>query len=106
MPKAIIRIPTNQYAYIEMEVEGTMQEIVDAHNNLKKTYKGFPVGEGLTDAEWRTVLDRYLFGDEKMEQETYVSMNADQQKMIQEIKKARKRNEYESSKGNLHHSLT
>ena len=104
--KAVVRIPTNQYAYMEMEVEGTLEDIVNAHNALEKQYKGFPVGSGLTDAEWRVTLDRYLFGDETMESETYIAMNERQQFVIQEIKKARKRQEYENTKGNLHHSLT
>lgn len=103
MSKYILRVPTNeQYAYVEESFEGSAEEAVEAYRSLTKLVKG---GEGLPDSEWRDVLDNYLYGSEHMEAEQYIAMNPDQQKVIQEIKKSRKRINYTNTKGEIHHSL-
>ena len=89
---ATIRIPTDQYAYIEIETEGTPDDIIATYRSLKNAYN---CGEGLLDKDWRMVLDRYLWEDGKMEQSQYESMSEIQQLVIQEIKKSKKRSKYD-----------
>ncbi|MFA5937606.1 MAG: hypothetical protein WC822_07050 [Candidatus Paceibacterota bacterium] len=88
MYKAQLRIPTNeQYAYIEITVEGTPEFIVDAYNEFTGMLKP---KEGLTQAEFNKALDRYL-KDGTGEVEVYVKMSPKQQHVFQEIKRSLKR---------------
>ena len=88
---ASIRLPTDQFAYIEVEAEGTPTELMEAYNSLKNAYTG---GEGLPDKDWQRVLDRYFWDDGSMEMVEYTTMSKVQQAQIQEIKKSRKRKDY------------
>ncbi|HLH93562.1 MAG TPA: hypothetical protein VKW08_00445 [Xanthobacteraceae bacterium] len=87
--KAVIRIPTEQYAFIEIETEVTSsEEALNEYRALKKLYQ---VGSGLAPKDWNRVLDRYLWGDGSMHSEEYAAMNENQQTIIQEIKRSKKR---------------
>lgn len=87
--KAQLRIPTNeQYAYIEVSVEGTPDEIVEEYKQLTKLIKGG--NEGLERKEWNKVLDTYLW-DCTMVAEEYERMSDNQRSVIQEIKKSKAR---------------
>lgn len=87
--KATLRIPTyEQYAYIEVEAEGTAEEILHQYQEVTLLVKG---GTGLPDKDFSAVLDRYLWGDGHMEADEYATMNLDQQSIIQVIKRSRKR---------------
>lgn len=85
--KARLRIPTETYAFIEVDVEGTPDEIVSANFEFTKLTKP---NEGLPHKEWNQALDRYLTSNDG-ETETYLAMSAKQKDMIQELKKAFKR---------------
>lgn len=86
--KAQLRIPTGeQYAYIEVTVEGTPEEVVAAYYEFTKFVKP---GIGLSSKDFNTAIDRYLT-DGTGETEKYLAMNPAQQACIQEIKKAFKR---------------
>lgn len=37
--RAMVRVPTIQFGYIEVEVEGSAKEIVQVHNELVAAYK-------------------------------------------------------------------
>lgn len=88
--KTIIRIPTQQYAYIEMEVSvETLDELKTIHDSLYETLNQKP-GDGLAQKEWNTTLDGYLRGD-GTNSETFSRMSEKQQYMIQELKKSFKR---------------
>jgi len=86
--KALIRIPTKQYGFIEIESEvNSAEDAIVAHNDILKLYAG---GEGLDIKEWNAWLDRYLT-DGTGDTDSYMRMSLPQQNIIQEIKKSMKR---------------
>lgn len=82
--KAQIRIPTTQYGYIEAEVEGTSEQIVEKHNELLKRYNG---GFGLEDKEFNAWLDKYIL-TQTGNADKYAEMNVEQMNIIQSLKKS------------------
>ncbi len=92
--KAVIRVPSEQYAFIEVEVEETPERILEIHDQFLKAVKP---QEGIADKEWRTALDRYLTNND-MDADVYASMSPTQKLIIQEIKKSIGRVNYK----NLH----
>lgn len=98
---ATIRIPTDTYAYIEIEAEGTPDELLEIQREFKRTH-----GPGLPDADFRNVIDEYLWGNGSMSSSDYESMNAEQQTIIQTIKRSKKRLQARTQeKDTIHHSL-
>jgi len=86
--KAVLRVPTEQYAFIEIEDEFKDQDaVIEGYENLKKKISG---GEGLPMKEWNAALDLYL-AEGTGESDTYMRMSKYQQNIIQEIKRAFKR---------------
>ncbi len=85
--KTTIRIPTDTYAYFEVEMEGTPQEIIDAHEELKNLYKASQGGEGLPDKEFNTAFDGYLSG-KGMDADSYAAMSKEQMNIVQTVKRA------------------
>lgn len=47
--KALMRIPTVQYGYIEIGLEGTVEEIIKKHNEFIAEYKK---SQPLTEENW------------------------------------------------------
>lgn len=88
--KSVIRIPTEQYAYVEVEFEGTSEEIIAKYREITNMYKNNSLG--LTVKEFNVVLDRYL-EVANLSEEEYNRMSVDQQNVIQQLKKAFKRAE-------------
>ncbi len=83
-----LRIPTlDQYAYIEVEFEGTTDEAIEEYNRLTQKIKG---GVGLVRPSFNKILDKYLI-EETMSADDYGAMSLDQQTIIQEIKKSKAR---------------
>lgn len=83
--KAKLRIPTaEQYAYLEVEVEGTHSEILEHYEKFNQLVK---VGMGLDQKEWNECLDRYLSG-KGMDVEHHEKMNKAQVWLIHEIDKS------------------
>lgn len=89
--KALYHIPTEQYGFVECEVEvASVEDAIESYNALKtlKTASG----EGLDDKTWRSAIDEYLLTNElKDGTNLYERMNSEQQRTMQEIKKALKR---------------
>lgn len=86
---AQIRIPTQQYGYVEVTVEGTPDFIHEANAEFTQI---FAVKEGLSTKEFNGALDEYLQTNSfKTPEDTFFKMNPEQQKIIQEIKKSVKR---------------
>ena len=101
-----LRIPTDPYAYITCFFEGEPHEAVEEYRRLTALVKG---GTGLTDKEFNAALDKFAWedkGNNGIEPGQYERMSDEQKTIIQAIKRSRKRIEYVSTKGNLHHSLT
>lgn len=85
--KGTIRVPTKtQYAYIEMEIEGTPKEIVEAYNELNEAYWG-QGKEQLSTKEWNKCLDDYLT-DCGMSEEMMHKLSEKQLWLIKEIDKS------------------
>jgi hypothetical protein len=101
--KSIIRLPTNQFAYIECEFEGTEQEIIDKHNELTDLYNvskraEMPLGEGLDTKTWNRTLEEYLNTGSVVDgTNLYEQMSTIQKTVMQEIKKCFKRMEAHES---------
>ena len=105
--KAEVRIPTKMYAYLNIQVDGTPEEIVRVHDEftaLVNRPKGaLPGGDGKPPVEIATDvaegLDRLLFNkaldqyllDKSMDSDAYEKMSDEQKGVVQELKKAFKR---------------
>ena len=85
--KATLHIPTEQYGFVEVEVEAdSVEEAVSLYPKN---------GEGLSDKEFNAFIDNQLIGsDNHIEQ--YEKASADQKAIIQVIKRALKRIEYKN----------
>lgn len=85
--KAQLRIPTAEsYAYIEVTVEGSEEEIVKQYHKLTNAVRG---GFGLDDKKFNACLDEYLTTNTlKNGTELYAEMSLSQQAVFQEVKKA------------------
>lgn len=102
MTKYILRVPaTEQYAYIESEFEGTMEDAIAEYRRLTLLMKG---GDGLDAKEWNAALDAYM-NNGSMSPELHERMNKAQQWMIHELDKSVSRINYKNPKGEIHHSL-
>lgn len=86
MPKfqAQIRIPTEQFAYIELSVEDTAENIVAIHYDFLRMVKP---KVGLPEKEFNSFVDKYLLG-EKNHVEVYQLMSPEQQVCVQTIKRS------------------
>lgn len=89
--KIIYRIPTEQYAYVEIQKEyqsdPSVEEVQSTYKHLTNAFK---VQTGLSTKDFNDCLDRYL-NDGTGETEKYMAMSPQQQAVIQEVKKAFKR---------------
>lgn len=86
---ATLRIPTDAYAYIEIQINGTKEEIVQAYHDFKNYYDS-SISEGLSKKEFDSALDRYL-SEGTLHSEEYAKMNNGQKALIQAIKRSTKR---------------
>ena len=86
--KTIIRLPTEQYAYIEMEIEAASpQAAVEAYKELADAYKP---KAGISREEFNAALDQYLI-DGTGNTDQFHTMSEKQQFVFQEIKKSNSR---------------
>lgn len=89
MAKYTLRLPTDQYAYIEIEAEGTPEDAVQAFTELQSAYNSNI--EGLNIQQWAKTRDTYVKTGE-ISQEDYEALSKAQKFVINEIKKSLKRN--------------
>lgn len=85
---ATIRIPCEQYAFIEIETEATPTETIELYRHYSRLYKG---GIGLSEKAFNDYLDAFISKDEPITADEYALMNRDQQDIIQIIKRSIKR---------------
>lgn len=99
--KSLIRIPTTQYGYLEIEFEGTQHEIINKHNELIELYsaslKPKIEPQGIPELEFNKLLDKYL-ETAKMQSSEYESLGTEQKNIIQTLKRAFKRAEAHNQK--------
>jgi hypothetical protein len=77
-----IHIPTEQYGFIEADVESVEQ----AESLSQEVKSMFSTGNGLSDKDFNQALDRYLT-DGTGETEIYLAMNNEQKGIIQAYKR-------------------
>ncbi len=91
--KATVRIPTEQYGYIELEDE--VVEIADAvelHNSASKEYWNSKKEKpGVPELEFSKIVDRYMTDGGSMLSAEYENLNPFQEYTIQCLKKFKKR---------------
>ena len=85
--KGTIRIPKDQYAFIEVECEGTQQELEEIYDSFNG---GISLREELMSAEFRPIIYKYLT-TVAMTEEEYNSLTFSQQQVIQLLKRSFKR---------------
>ena len=79
--KATLRVPTaEQYAFCEIELEDTAENIADAYYELTRTFKP---KEGLSDKDFNEFLENQALGNDKNHIETYNLMSEEQKKQVQ-----------------------
>lgn len=90
--KTIIRLPTDQFAYIEQEIEATPSQAVAAYHELVKAWKGdqFTLGDGLNAKQVDIILDGWFLG-QGISSDLYDQRNSEQDKWFQAIKRSLKR---------------
>ena len=84
--KSKIHIPTRDFAFVEIEVEGTIQQISDIYNESELELKP---KEGLNQNEWARVRDNYVKTN-KIEIDEFEQLSTLQKYFISQLKKARK----------------
>lgn len=94
--KVTYHIPTEQYGFVEVEMEGYMiSSDAPSYESIKvsvmpSTSPELPQNEGLDHKSWNTALDGYMtIGS--CPSDVYESMNDVQKNIMQEIKKSMKR---------------
>lgn len=85
--KARLRIPTEMYAYVEVDVEGEPHDIVSAYHEFTRLVKP---QEGLPVKDFNAFIDRQL-NNEENHLEVWEKMSDQQKFIVNEIKKAIKR---------------
>lgn len=93
MGKITYRIPTgDDFAFIEIESDLADEfDIVGKYHDLIQAFKP---KTGLPDKEWRELIDTYLWTNDGINSEEYALLNKEQQWMVQEVKKSKKRELY------------
>jgi hypothetical protein len=95
--RAKLRIPTAEsFAFIEVDMEGDEHEIHDTYQRMTAIVRS---GFGLDDTEWHQLLDEYrttgkIVGDPGMLE----ACNAEQKRVLNELKKSFKRANYKEDK--------
>lgn len=92
--KAKLHIPTEQYGFVEVEIDSTGEEAVDLYTKLSAYSKG---GEGLEEKQFNAFIDTQLIGGSNHIEE-YNQMTPSQQNIVQTIKRALKRIDYNQKK--------
>ena len=88
--RTTLRIPTGQYAFMEVEVEvESLEEAREKYLELETMIKSKGRG-GLEPKIWNNALDQYLT-ENNLSSDDYANMSDIQKCVIQEIKKSLKR---------------
>lgn len=87
--KVTIRIPTEQYAFIEIQEEvGTKSEAIELYRDVNRELEQRT--NGLKEIEFNRIIDKYLTIN-TMTADEYESLNDSQKNIIQTLKRAFKR---------------
>ena len=88
--KYTAHVPTEQFGFISIELEGTAEEAVQAYKELAQTYKG---GAGISSKEFNDFLDVYVSTGHPPEGglQVWEQMDEKQKHVVNELKKLFKR---------------
>jgi len=92
--KVKLHIPTEQYGYVEFEVELEPEDAIAHYNEIVRAARA---GDGLEKKEFDAFIDRYLEGEDN-HIEQYEKMNAEQKTIVQCIKRSLARIDYKHKK--------
>jgi hypothetical protein len=84
--RIIYRIPTEQYGYVEIEMEG--DKIERSYEEIRGEVVALSKGEGSQD--FNKVIDKYL-ATKTLTADEYESLNSEEKNIIQVIKRSFKR---------------
>lgn len=101
--KVTYRIPTDPYAYVEIEDEVTAFNWPQIKENYDELASTFKIGEGITDKEYNDFMDSFLLGEMNGLGEVYQLMSPSQQACVQTIKRSLKRIKARQSKQTFSH---
>ena len=101
MNKYVLRIPAEQFAFIEAHIEGEHDDAVHEYRRLTEMVKG---NAGLSGKEWHDAVESYM-NEQGTTPEVFERMNEKQQFFLKEIDRYLARKNYKNSKSNIHHSL-
>ena len=91
--KTTLHIPTEEYGFVEIEVEADSIEGALAKYSEAAQARGG--GEGLNVREWAEVRDNFLNNDGEIDLEIWERMSKLQRWFINEIKKVIRKNNHE-----------
>lgn len=87
MAKYEIHLPTEQYGFILKHYEGDDEGVVQEYRSLQTEW-GAKTEDGIPTKEFNAFVDSYLSGNLNGLNETYQRMNAQQQDVVQIIKRS------------------
>lgn len=89
--KYLAHVPTEQYGYISVEVEGEAHEAVEAYKALQAAWSG--KGTGIPQKDWTRFLDAYIGSGKPPEDglALWEEMSDTQRLVVNEVKKTLKR---------------
>lgn len=83
--KATLRIPTaEQYAFVEVQIDGTAEQIQDAYYELTRSFKP---KEGIPEKDFNEFLENQALNNSKNHIETYNLMSEIQKTIVQTNKR-------------------
>lgn len=85
--KIVHHIPTEQFGFTEVEVDETAEM---SYSEAKSLYGACGALQGMSEAEFRPILDKFLV-EGTVESGLYEKMSAEQQMVMQCIKRSIKR---------------
>ena len=93
--KYLLHVPTEQYGFISVEMEGSIEEVVEHYKDVQKEWKGgkpLPQGRGIDNKLFQKMLDEYLVTQKITGAgDVWEELSREQGIIFQEIKKAFKR---------------
>lgn len=81
-----IRVPLDQFAYLEFPFEGTPDEAIQEYRRVTNIFKGNSE-PGLPEKEYNAWIDRYLSSGTG-DTDSYAQMNDEQTRCVQTIKRS------------------
>lgn len=82
--KATLHFKTGDFEFIETEVEGEPEAVIETYRTFHKLYNG---GEGLPTKEYNAFIERQLM-EQPNQMEEYIQMSDEQKGTVQTIKRA------------------